>query len=171
MRLGMLTPLSNTVLEPMMAALAADLPGTSVHFGRFRVTEIALSETALGQFSLARMTEAAELLGHARVDAIAWNGTSAAWLGFARDEALCAAIQSTTGIPSTTSVLAFRDLFRATGARRIAPFLEREFGLPVYVSIAATLWGSLALLGKDARGLAAWGSMFAISPASGRHAR
>ncbi|GJE42310.1 maleate cis-trans isomerase family protein [Methylobacterium soli] len=238
LRLGMLTPSSNTVLEPMMAALAADLPGASVHFSRFRVTEIALSEAALGQFSLAPMIEAAELLGHAKVDAIAWNGTSAAWLGFARDEALCAAIERATGIPSTTSVLAFRDLFRATGARRIglvtpytgdvqarimanweeagfpctaerhlalsdnfsfaevdeervaemaravaregcdavaivctnmrgtlvAPALEQEIGVPVYDSIAATMWGSLGLTGREAGTLAARGSLFAVPP-------
>ena len=30
-----------------------------------------------------------ELLAHAKVDVIAWNGTSASWLGFDRDERLC----------------------------------------------------------------------------------
>jgi hypothetical protein len=48
--LGMLTPSSNTVLEPVTAAMLAGLPEVSAHFGRFRVTEIALSRQALGQF-------------------------------------------------------------------------------------------------------------------------
>jgi hypothetical protein len=49
-RLGMLTPSSNTVLEPVTMAMLAGLPDVSAHFSRFKVTEIALSEQALGQF-------------------------------------------------------------------------------------------------------------------------
>ena len=48
--LGMLTPSSNTVLEPVTAAMIAGLPEVSAHFSRFPVTEIALSERALKQF-------------------------------------------------------------------------------------------------------------------------
>ena len=48
--LGMLTPSSNTVLEPVTAAMISGLPEVSAHFGRFRVTEIALSPQALGQY-------------------------------------------------------------------------------------------------------------------------
>ena len=43
--LGMLTPSSNTVLEPVTQAMLAGLPEVSVHFSRFRVTEIALSSS------------------------------------------------------------------------------------------------------------------------------
>lgn len=118
-RLGMLTPSSNTVLEPVLGRMTGDLPDVSVHFSRFAVTEIALSDAALGQFADAGMVAAAGLLAHAKVGTIAWNGTSGAWLGFARDEALCAAIEAATGIPATTSVLAFRDAFGMLGARRI----------------------------------------------------
>lgn len=119
LRLGMLTPSSNTVLEPVMAAMLAGTPGLSLHASRFRVTQIALSEAALAQFDLAPMVAAAELLADARCDVIAWNGTSAGWLGFERDEALCAAITAATGIPATSAILGFRSVFRATGARRI----------------------------------------------------
>ena len=48
--LGMLTPSSNTVLEPMTTAMLDGLPEVSAHFGRFRVTEISLGAGALGQF-------------------------------------------------------------------------------------------------------------------------
>lgn len=119
LRLGMLTPSSNTVLEPVMAAMTAGATGLSLHVSRFRVTQIALSEAALAQFDLAPMVAAADLLADARCDVIAWNGTSAGWLGFDRDEALCAAITAATGIPATSAVLGFREVFRATGARRI----------------------------------------------------
>lgn len=43
-RLGILTPSSNTALEPMTAAMLSELPHVSAHFARFTVTEIALSD-------------------------------------------------------------------------------------------------------------------------------
>jgi maleate isomerase len=118
-RLGMLTPSSNTALEPLTCAMAADMPGVSAHFSRFRVTQIGLSAAALGQFDNDRLVEAAELLADAKVDVIAWNGTAAAWLGFARDEELCAAITARTGIPACTCILAYRELFESWGLRKI----------------------------------------------------
>jgi maleate isomerase len=119
LRLGMLTPSSNTVLEPAMAAMTAGATGLTLHVSRFRVTRIALSAEADAQFDQAPMIAAAELLADARCDAIAWNGTSAGWLGFQRDEALCAAVTAATGVPTTSAVLGFRDLFAATGVRRV----------------------------------------------------
>jgi maleate isomerase len=118
-RLGMLTPSSNTVLEPVTTAMLASLPDVSVHFSRFKVTEIALSEQALQQFDDSEILRAAELLAHAKADVIAWNGTSACWLGFDRDERLCERIREATGIAACTSVLAFREIFERTGVRRV----------------------------------------------------
>lgn len=118
-RLGMLTPSSNTVLEPLTSAMLAELGNVTAHFSRFRVTEIGLSPAALDQFAPEGILSAAEFLADAKVDVIGWNGTSAAWLGFERDEALCAAIRERTGIEACTAVLAFRDLFRMGGFRRI----------------------------------------------------
>ncbi|WMS42222.1 aspartate/glutamate racemase family protein [Acuticoccus sp. MNP-M23] len=115
-RLGMLTPSSNTVLEPMTQAMIAGLDGVSAHFARFRVVEISLRTEALGQFQLEPMLAAAELLADAKVDAIAWNGTSAGWLGFDKDETLCAAIETRTGVPASSSVLALLDIVKRSGA-------------------------------------------------------
>ena len=84
-RLGMITPSSNSVLEPVTAAMLAASPDVTAHFSRLRVTEIALDAPALGQFDPGHMLAAAELLADAKVDAIAWNGTSASWLGIAPD--------------------------------------------------------------------------------------
>jgi maleate isomerase len=75
--LGMLTPSSNTRLEPITAAMLAEIPEASAHFGRFRVTEIALSDAALAQFDDREILRAAVLLADAKVQAIGWNGTSA----------------------------------------------------------------------------------------------
>jgi maleate isomerase len=89
-RLGMLTPSSNSILEPMTARLLAGQPGVTAHFARLRVTQIGL-----------------------------WNGTAGAWLGFANDMALSKAITRRTGVPASTSALAFRDLFQRRGIGRV----------------------------------------------------
>ena len=118
-RLGMLTPSSNTVLEPVTAAMLAGLPEVSVHFGRFRVLEIALSAGALAQFDDSHILRAADLLADAKVDVIGWNGTSAGWLGFETDVRLCERIKAATGISATTSMLALNDLLAAAGVTRL----------------------------------------------------
>jgi len=118
-RLGMLTPSSNSVLEPVTCAMLAAVPGVTAHFSRFRVTEIALDAAALDQFDPTNMLPAAGLLADAKVDAIAWNGTSASWLGIDRDHSLCAAIGARTTKPATTSTLACIDAVRASGAQRV----------------------------------------------------
>jgi maleate isomerase len=233
-RLGMLTPSSNTVLEPITMAMLADVPNVTAHFSRFKVTEIALSQQALGQFDHDDILRAAELLAQAKVNVIAWNGTSASWLGFDRDELLCERIQRATGIPACTSVLAFREIFDRTGVRRIGlvtPYredvqaaimknwgrsgyqcvaerhaglqdnfsfaeidedtiaglvrdvaregcdavavvctnmrgataverLENELGIPVYDSVAITLWKSLMVAKIDPSQVRGWGRLF-----------
>ncbi len=118
-RLGMITPSSNLVLEPVTAAMLHGIDGVTAHFSRFRVTEIALDAAALNQFDASVMLPAADLLADAKVDAIAWNGTSASWLGIGRDRSLCEAITARTAIPATTSTLACIDAVRALGARRV----------------------------------------------------
>ena len=125
--LGMLTPSSNTTLEPVTTAMIAGMPEASAHFGRFRVTEIALSDKALGQFDDSEILRAAELLAHAKVGTIGWNGTSSGWLGFDADERLCRRITEATGIPACTSVLALNEIFTLTGVKRfglVTPYLD-----------------------------------------------
>src|ERR1700748_2841513 len=141
-RLGMLTPSSNTALEPVTYAMLAVVEGVTVHFSRFRVTEIALSESAKAQFDHSEILRAAELLAHAKVDVIAWNGTSASWLGFDRDERLCERITASTGIQGRTTVLAYRDLFRGVGSQRIG--LVTPYRKDVQDKIIAN-WGSEGL--------------------------
>ncbi|MGU3286321.1 maleate cis-trans isomerase family protein [Methylobacterium mesophilicum] len=118
-RLGMLTPSSNSVLEPATAHLLAGCAQVSAHFSRFRVTQIGLTQAALGQFDPEPILAAAELLADAQVAAILWNGTSGSWLGFDSDERLRDAIEDRTGCPASTASLAFRDLFRARGYGRV----------------------------------------------------
>jgi maleate isomerase len=125
--LGMLTPSSNTALEPLTSAMLAGLPEVSAHFGRFRVTEISLKPQALGQFDTAPIVEAAQLLADAHVDVIAWNGTSSGWLGFDADVALCRLIEQETGVRCCTSVLALNEVMGKTERRRfglVTPYLH-----------------------------------------------
>jgi maleate isomerase len=119
-RLGMLTPSSNTVLEPFTAAMLSDLPDVSAHFQRLRVLKISMEDESRGQFELDPMLDAAELLAEAKVQSICWNGTSSGWLGFEKDARLIDAIESRTGIKACSCVGAMNALFEGFGARRIA---------------------------------------------------
>ncbi|WP_439119176.1 maleate cis-trans isomerase family protein [Marivita sp.] len=118
-RLGMLTPSSNTVLEPITAAMLHQLPDVSAHFARFRVVKISMEDDALGQFTNEPMLAAADLLADAKVQSICWNGTSSGWLGFDTDRTLIAEIEQRTGVPACSSVLAMKELFEKLGATRI----------------------------------------------------
>jgi len=233
--LGMLTPSSNTILEPVTTAMLADLPEVTAHFSRFKVTEIALSGPALAQFDDSEILRAAELLAHAKVNVIAWNGTSSGWLGFARDARLCERITAATGIAACTAMLALNELLERTGAKRVgfvtpylddvqarinanyhkagytvvadrhlgmqdnfsfstvtaeqmramtrevaaarpdaiaivctnmrgAPLaeqLEAQYGIPIYDTVATTVWKSLRVAGVDTRRVRGWGRLFA----------
>ncbi|AUC51724.1 Asp/Glu/hydantoin racemase [Sagittula sp. P11] len=127
-RIGMLTPSSNTVLEPYTSAMFAPFgDAATAHFGRFRVVEISMSEASQSQFTLEPILEAAERLAEAKPHLIAWNGTSASWLGLEKDRALCAAITERTGVPATSTILAYDTLFRAMNVRRlgvVTPYIE-----------------------------------------------
>jgi maleate isomerase len=144
--LGMLTPSSNTTLEPVTARMLAGLPEVTAHFGRFRVTEISLAQQALGQFQQEPMLAAAELLADARCHSICWNGTSAGWLGFERDRELCRAIEARTRVRACSSVLAIEEIFHASGVKRfgmVSPYtddivaaIRRNFGAEGFELVA-----------------------------------
>lgn len=132
-RLGILTPSSNTALEPLTHALLASFNvqqstyHITAHFSRFPVTTISLSPSGLAQFDLAPILTAAELLAHAEVDIIGWSGTSAGWLGFDKDIRLCEEIEKATGIKATTSILALNKALGLWGIEKlglITPYLD-----------------------------------------------
>ena len=126
-RLGMITPSLNTVLEPVTYRLLSDLPDITAHFSRVRVTHISLDEESGDQFTAEPMIEAARLLMDAKVDSICWNGTSGGWLGVERDAALCAEISDSVGVPVTSATQAVTSLFREAGVTRfglVTPYLK-----------------------------------------------
>jgi maleate isomerase len=114
----MLTPSSNTVLEPVTARLTAAMAGVTAHYSRFRVTRISLDAQDLGQFEPSPMLAASQLLADAKVDVITWNGTSASWLGLETDEKLAAAITAETGVAASTCILSLMDAMRRMGVKR-----------------------------------------------------
>ena len=128
-KIGMLTPSSNTTLEPICSNMVAGNETiVTMHYGRFSVTKISLEEDVLAQFDMEPMLQAARLLADADVDVIAWNGTSGCWLGFDIDRQLCARIEEETGIPATTSMLAQIQAFQEDGVKRvhlITPYLSK----------------------------------------------
>ena len=126
-RLGMITPSLNTVLEPVTYRLLHDLPDVSAHFSRVRVTQISLDDNCADQFAAAPMIEAARLLMDAHVDAICWNGTAGCWLGVENDAALCAAISEAVGVPVTSATQAVTGLFQEAGVTKfglVTPYVE-----------------------------------------------
>jgi maleate isomerase len=145
-RLGMLTPSSNTTLEPITQAMVAGLPEVSAHFSRFKVTEIALSEKALAQFDDSEILRAAELLAHAKVDVIGWNGTSSGWLGFDADVRLCGRITAATGIPATTSMLALNEVLATKQVKQLG------FVTPYLDDVQSRILANYASLGIACRG-------------------
>ncbi len=66
--IGMLTPSSNTVLEPYMCAILHQLlPHVTAHFQRFTVREISMDDKAMAQFKNEPLIEAAKVLSDARM--------------------------------------------------------------------------------------------------------
>jgi maleate isomerase len=116
-RLGFICPSSNTALEPAAGALVAGR--ASVHFTRIGVTHIGLGAGAEDQFDVSGMAQAARLLADARVDVVAWAGTSGSWLGVDRELALADQLSAAAGVPATTSTLAVLAACRAYGVRRL----------------------------------------------------
>jgi maleate isomerase len=140
--LGILTPSSNTALEPLTMAMLAGLPDITVHFSRFPVTRISLEPEDLSQFDDRPILKAARLLADARVDAIGWSGTSAGWLGFERDRALCERITEATGIPATSSILALNDMLQQIQAQTFGLVSPYEDAVQERIIAQYREWGT-----------------------------
>jgi maleate isomerase len=121
-RIGMIVPSSNTCLEPQSYRILGDRDDVTIHFARVQVTRIALDDSSDKQFDAPVMRAAAEILATADVDVIAWNGTSGSWLGASHDREIGREIKDATGVPATTSTLAYMEAFRSFGTERIGLF-------------------------------------------------
>lgn len=78
-----------------------------------------MSDSGLAQFERETFLQAAELLSHACMHVIAWNGTSAAWRGFDEDVAFCNEVSRRFGVPATASMLALNFALNRIGVKRL----------------------------------------------------
>lgn len=132
----MITPSSNTCLEPTTYRLLSERDDVTVHFARVGVTRIGLDQESNAQFSLDAMRAAAAQLADAQVDVVVWNGTSGSWLGVEYDTALAATLSEAAGCPATTSTLAMLEACRVYGVTRLG--LATPYTADVNALIAAT---------------------------------
>lgn len=116
----MILPSSNTVVEPTCIAMLGSREDLSIHFARFKLTEVTVDDPAKAYYDSGVILEAAKLLADARCDVITWNGSAGGVVGLDRDRRLIADIERATGTPATTSSLAILDAFRARGVKRFA---------------------------------------------------
>src|ERR1700722_6183050 len=133
--LGVLTPSSNTRLEPLTFRMLSDLPDVTPHFSRFRVVDVGLD--AVHQFDITPILDSARLLADAHVDAIVWSGTSGAWQGIDADRNLCNAITDETCVEATTSTLALLDAVECAGIHSVG--LVTPYPDDMHAKVANTL--------------------------------
>jgi maleate isomerase len=165
-RIGVITPSSNTVLEPTLIRLAAPLADrVSLHFTRVAVTDVADDPRSDAQFGIEPMLVAAGLLADARVDAIVWAGTSGSWRGFDADERLVDAMTAVTGVPATTTSLALLSAFKTLGVERygmVVPYVE-----PIADAIVRNLGAAgYACVGRTSSSITSNWDFATISPAA-----
>ena len=124
--IAMLTPSSNSVLEPFCSELARSQTDTSIHFGRVEVLWIDDDPGSLSQFQDENMLRGFDLLSHVKPSVIGWNGTSASWLGLDRDRLLAEEIYKRTGCQVVTASLliieALKDL-KVTNIGFVTPYV------------------------------------------------
>ncbi|MEA5453374.1 aspartate/glutamate racemase family protein [Sinomonas sp. JGH33] len=162
-RIGMIVPSSNTCLEPMSYRILGDREDVTIHSTRIPVTRIALDAGSDRQFDVEGMRRAAELLATADVDVIAWNGTSGSWLGPAHDREIAAEITAATGVPATTSTLAYLDAFRQFGTESIG--LVTPYTADVNLQVAVCYAGEgIRVTGHRALGLSDNESFGRVAP-------
>ncbi|USS40046.1 aspartate/glutamate racemase family protein [Thermococcus aggregans] len=122
-KLGVLVPSSNITMEYELYKMAPD--GVSIHFSRIPQTEDTEEQLAA---MIDYVPQAAELLAHARVDAIAFGCTSGSFIkGVGYDKQIIESIQQNTGIPATTTTTAVLEALDLMGLKKIsvgAPYTD-----------------------------------------------
>lgn len=118
-RIGMLTPSSNSVVEPWCYKIIGSVENISVHFGRVEVLWIDDKKASLSQFYDENMIKGFDLLSHVKPMVIGWNGTSASWLGLEQDRVLIDIIKKRTGCRVVTSTLSIIEALTALDISKI----------------------------------------------------
>ncbi len=127
-RIGLIIPSSNTTIEPEFNTMAPD--GISIHTTRLMYQYQAKE----GAEHLVKMAEgiqqAAELLATAGVNIIAYGCTTGSLAkGSGWDQELIRRIESSTGIPATTTATAVIRAFKEIGVEKVtvaSPYSEEQ---------------------------------------------
>ncbi len=117
-RFGTVTPSSNVVVEQVTQAILRDFPEISAHFSR--ISFAGTADPFPDDYDWQGMTEAARLLGPAKLDAVCWNGSKGGSVGFEKDREICRRFREVAGAPATTSTLVLDETLRRDGARKVA---------------------------------------------------
>ena len=126
-RIAMLTPSSNSVVEPWCYEILKKSPEISLHFNRVEVLRIDKDQESLSQFQDKTMLNAFKLLSHVKPSIIGWNGTSASWLGLDRDRTLIDEVYEATGckvVTSSLSILAALSLLNVKKIGLVTPYVH-----------------------------------------------
>lgn len=116
LRLGVVVPSSNTTVEPEFAAWTP--PTASIHAARMPLVDVTVE--ALDAMA-ADAVAAAERLGHAEVDAVAYACTTGSLIhGHGFDAELEADLAEAADAPAVATALSVHRLLDALGATRIA---------------------------------------------------
>lgn len=152
LKLGVIVPSWNTVMEYEVQKMGGE--GVSVHSQRIKHT--ADTEENLAWLST-QAPAAAELLSHAKPNAICYGCTGSGFLKSPeKDKALAAELERATGIPSTTSSSSIADALRALGAKRVSaaspyePWLNEK--LKAYLEAAGFEVVAIKGLGTQSHG-------------------
>jgi maleate isomerase len=114
-KLGFIVPSWNTVMEYECQRLAPE--GVSVHFTRITHTNDD-EETLLHMIH--DVPALAELLAHAKLDAICFGCTGGSFVRPTMDREITDVIEKTTGIPATTTATALVEAMREMKVSRVA---------------------------------------------------
>jgi maleate isomerase len=152
LKLGVIVPSWNTVMEYEFQRMAGE--STSVHTQRIRHT--ADTEENVRWLST-QAPDAAELVAHAKVNAICYGCTGSGFLKTpAEDLHLAAELEARTGIPSVTSSASIVKALQALKVKRISvaspyePWLNEK--LRIYLEAAGFQIVAMKGLGTQAHG-------------------
>lgn len=116
---GVVVPSSNRVVERTTEAIIGKFTGLAACYARIPLWANGSGQPADG-YNVAALDDAIEMLRHAEVELICWNGTKGAGIGFTPDREFCSAVKERSGIPMVSTALATLDVLKLLGARKIA---------------------------------------------------
>lgn len=120
---GVFVPSSNRTVERTTERILADIPTVGACYGRITYHGDISGGGAPEGYDHDDYGRAADMLAHAKVEILCWNGTKGSALGFEADRTLVEMLNRRTGLPAITTALATLDLLSRADAKEIALLL------------------------------------------------